>query len=186
LERAILLLREPVRLDPGLDRRVMDAIRESPAPSSRTRPVWIAADWLMRGRTLRLSPLGGLALAAGLAGIVLVARSWIAAPPTPGAPASPAVSASVPDAGAIQFLIVAPGAQSVSLVGDFNDWDAGATPMRAVNASGLWTAAIPLEPGRYRYAFLLDGARWVADPSRPRALEDEFGTPSSVVTIGGS
>jgi len=45
---------------------------------------------------------------------------------------------------------------------------------------------VPLAPGRYRYAFLVDGSRWLADPAAPRARDDEFGTPSSVVTVGGS
>ena len=86
-----------------------------------------------------------------------------------------------------EFVVVAPRAASVSLVGDFNDWDAARTPMRPSQRGGpLWTAVVPLAPGRYRYAFLVDGSRWLADPAAPRARDDEFGTPSSVVTVGGS
>jgi len=32
----------------------------------------------------------------------------------------------------------------------------------------------------------VDGSRWLADPAAPAARDDEFGTPSSVVTVGGS
>jgi 1,4-alpha-glucan branching enzyme len=85
------------------------------------------------------------------------------------------------------FVVRAPQATRVSLVGDFNDWDAARTPMRRVGAeSAVWTTAVPLAPGRYRYAFLADGSRWLADPAAPLARDEEFGPPSSVVTVGGS
>ena len=83
-------------------------------------------------------------------------------------------------------MLVAPSATMVSLVGDFNDWEAAATPMEGTVTDGLWTVTVPLAPGRYRYAFLVDGASWVPDPAAPRALEDDFGRPNSVVTIGGT
>jgi hypothetical protein len=50
----------------------------------------------------------------------------------------------------------------------------------------VWTAVVPLTAGRYRYAFLVDGVSWLADPAAPAARDDEFGAPSSVVTVGGS
>ena len=83
----------------------------------------------------------------------------------------------------LQFVLVAPQAASVSLVGDFNDWDPARSPMRT--AQGVWATAVRLAPGRYRYAFLVNGVEWRADPAAPSAKDDEFGTPSSVVTVGG-
>ena len=85
---------------------------------------------------------------------------------------------------AFQFVLVAPQAASVALVGDFNDWDPTCAPMRAARG-GLWATVIPLAPGRYRYAFLVNGVEWRADPGAPAARDDEFGTPSSVVTVAG-
>ena len=131
-----------------------------------------------------MSPLSGLALAGGIALIVLVGRS-VLAPAGPTAPSPAATSASAA-ANAVQFVVVVPRAQTVSLVGDFNDWSAGATPMHPAAGGSIWSVTIPLTTGRYRYAFLVDGSRWLADPSAPRAVDDEFGPPSSVVTIGGS
>ncbi len=89
-------------------------------------------------------------------------------------------------ASVVQFVLVAPRASAVALVGDFNDWSTSATPMRAAAGDGLWTVTVPLAPGRYRYGFLLDGAEWVRDPAAPPALDDDFGRPSSVVTVRGS
>ena len=62
--------------------------------------------------------------------------------------------------------------KSVSLVGTFNGWKAGATPMKA-DADGLtWRVAVPLPPGRYDYKFAPDGSEYVADPSAPKDPED--------------
>jgi 1,4-alpha-glucan branching enzyme len=101
-------------------------------------------------------------------------------------PARPSSTAAA-SARAFGFVVVAPRAATVSLVGDFNDWDAARTPMQRTRKNeSVWTAVIPLTPGRYRYGFLVDGVAWLADPAAPAARDDEFGTPSSVVTVGGS
>ena len=83
--------------------------------------------------------------------------------------------------GATHFAVWAPNAASVSVVGDFNDWDPRATPLHP-GTDGVWTATLPLRPGRYRYTFIVDGS-WRRDPAAPRALEDDFGRPTSVITI---
>jgi len=108
--------------------------------------------------------------AAALLGAVMFWRPW-----------SRGSDAERPDI--LQFVLVAPHANSVSLVGDFNDWDPKRSPMRTAN--GIWATVVQLAPGRYRYAFLVNGVEWRADPGAPTALDDEFGTPSSVVTVGG-
>jgi len=179
IERAVALLREPVRVDPALDARVMAEIARLPVP--RPEPAWrSAAGWLVR-RPLHLTPLSALAAAAAIALTTLVGRAWLA----PVAPVE-AVASAAPVAPVVQFVVVLPGAHAVSLVGDFNDWDASATPMAPRDADGIWSVTVPLAPGRYQYSFLVDGVTWVADPAAPRALEDDFGRPNSVVTVGGS
>jgi hypothetical protein len=168
LQRVIEHLKRPVQVDPALDGRVMAEIAHpSPAPVGAAAATW---RWLVTPRRVPLSPLAGLAVVAGIAAFLL----WRPSPAPAGRPV------------AFQFLLVAPQAASVSLVGDFNDWDPAHTPMSATEPAGLWTAIVPLEPGRYRYAFLVDGAQWLPDPAAPRAGDDEFGVPSSVVTVGGS
>jgi 1,4-alpha-glucan branching enzyme len=104
------------------------------------------------------------------------------------APVEPVASVvpTAPVAPVVQFVVVIPDAHDVSLVGDFNDWDESATPMAPRGADGIWSVTVPLAPGRYQYSFLVDGVTWVADPAAPRALEDDFGRPNSVVTVGGS
>jgi len=83
---------------------------------------------------------------------------------------------------AVKFLIVAPQATTVSLVGDFNGWDAAATPMSTRGPDGLWTVFIPLQPGYHTYSFVVDG-HFVTDPAAPIAPDDGFGHRNSVVFV---
>ncbi len=82
----------------------------------------------------------------------------------------------------VRFALRAPASAHVTLTGDFNDWDAGRIPLHA--RAGEWSVTLRLPPGRYRYAFVVDGSRWVADPRGAAATDDDFGTPTSVITVG--
>jgi len=88
------------------------------------------------------------------------------------------------DARPVPFVLTAANAVRISIVGDFNDWDPAATPLQRVDGQGWWVV-VNLRPGRYRYSFVVDGTRWIADPSAPRAADNDFGTENSVVTILG-
>lgn len=174
--RAAASLKAPVRLDAGFDDRVMALVTALPAhrPAGGWGRAWA---WLRRPRTFAVSPLAGLAAAAGVAVIVFF---------TARAGTSPRRDAGLLDRTPVEFLLVAPRAASVTLVGDFNDWTTSATPLRVTAGGGVWTVTVPLAPGRYRYAFVVDGKRWEPDPSAPPAPDDEFGSPASVVTVGGT
>lgn len=173
IERAVRTLKEPVRLTPDLDRRVMSAIERD----------WWGRDllrWLKHGRTVTVSPLGGLGFATAMVMLLLVQWWWL----TPGR--GPLEPVAAEGAEIVQFVFVAPDASDVTLVGDFNDWSKSATPMHTIPGNGVWTVTVPLEPGRYRYAFVVDGSTWVRDPTAPPAVEDDFGQPNSVVTVRGT
>ncbi len=88
----------------------------------------------------------------------------------------------------VRFDLVAPSAVRVSIVGDFNGWNAEALPMRRSGDGRTWQLDVKLPPGRYTYGFVVDG-RLVRDPSAPESGSDDFGVPSSVVLVshrGGS
>jgi len=178
IARIVQELQQPVRVDPSVDARIMALVEALPTPRGG-RGVGAVWRWLRRPHTVTLTPLRGLALAAGLAALAVLLRA--------GGSERPSVPAAAARA-LVQFVIVAPAARSVVVVGDFNDWDPAATPLRVAAPSaagaGVWSVALPLPPGRYRYAFIVDGSRWLADPSAPRAPGDDFGTPNSVVTVG--
>jgi hypothetical protein len=96
----------------------------------------------------------------------------------------PASRLPLPAAVSTQFVLDAPRASRVALVGDFNGWDATATPLTRDSSSGIWTVTVPLTPGRHVYAFVVNGKAWTLDPRAPAAQDPEFGTPSSVVLVG--
>ena len=178
IERVARTLRgEAVAFAPDFDARVMERIREE-SRAIASPGLW---SWMTRSRTIRVSPLAGLALAAGLAGVVaLAARDEESG-------ARPSVTGLTAEASErmMKFVFVNNSASSVAIVGDFNDWKEGGVPLRRVTEKeGVWEITIPLAPGRYHYTFVVDGTTWVADPLAPRTLEDEFGSPNSVITVG--
>jgi len=73
----------------------------------------------------------------------------------------------------VAFAVWAPNARAVSVVGDFNSWDARLHPMRSLGASGVWEVFLPdAAPGaRYKYEIAgRDGStRLKADPYAFRA-----------------
>lgn len=84
--------------------------------------------------------------------------------------------------GTVRFEFTLPStAREVSLVGDFNGWDTGATPMVRDGSSQTWSARIPLQPGRHEYAFVVDGQRWVIDPLAPQVPDAGFGPTNAMV-----
>ena len=170
--------RTPLPAAPARE-RLLAAARVEQRPS-RGWP-WIAA-WL-EPRSFTLRPIVAVTAAVALLGAgALLARR--AATPAPD-PAGRTVASGASDAlKSVQFVLVAPDAQRVALVGDFNGWDAEATPLAPGARQGAWSVTVQLPAGWHAYAFVIDGARWVHDPGAPRAPEDEFGGPRSVVVVG--
>ena len=159
-------LREPEGLDQEFERRVMTAVRA-------TRTVW----W-RRGVTV--TPVRGFAMAASFAGLVVLgtlgATGWF-----DRAPAVAVVAADTVHL--VRFVLVAPDAEEVALVGDFNGWSRGTTTLVQTGEAGVWSVSLPLEAGRHEYAFVVDGERWIPDPMATRHV-DEFGTESSILRVG--
>ena len=192
LERIVDELRTLPPVDEAAVRRIVTAASEdenamaAPAQTRRSRFAVRPARWLHS--RVPLAAAAGLALAAGLTGYAVRGdRS-----PTPVAtaartPADSLLIAAV-DRGSdrvpTQFVLDAPRASQVALVGDFNAWDAADTPLVRDPASGIWTVTVRLVPGRHTYAFMIDGTTWTLDPRAPSAHDPDFGTPSSVVLVG--
>ena len=176
----IEILREPAELKPGLTERVMAEIDRLP-PAGVVAPAG-PVSWWRRPWTIRLTPLRGLGLAAGMA--VLVLTVYLGGRRA-GSSAAPEAGLAATAGRATQFVLVAPEASTVTIVGDFNDWSMSATPLERAPGDGVWYVTVPLAPGRYRYAFVVNGAIWRSDSEAP-AAEDEFGRTNSVLTVGGS
>lgn len=194
-------LKRPVALDARFDARVMAAIEQAAIEPAAIEPAVIpiavhraaVRPWYRRTVSFSVSQVAGLAAAAALVGVV--AMNFV----QPGAPASVSpvvagqggVGALIPVADvsidenapvAQQFILVAPSASSVSVVGDFSDWDASRIRMERVSPEGAWSVTVPLPPGRYEYQFEVDGKLRITDPTRPQT-SSEFGSANSVLTV---
>lgn len=84
----------------------------------------------------------------------------------------------------VQFVLDAPRATRVAVVGDFNAWDGAANRLVRDSASGVWSAIVPITPGRHVYAFLVDDSVWTLDPRAPKAKDADYGTQQSVMIVG--
>jgi 1,4-alpha-glucan branching enzyme len=82
----------------------------------------------------------------------------------------------------VRLVLLQPGARSVSVAGDFNGWNPANTPLERSDG-GMWTATIPLKPGRYQYMFVIDGKQWIADPLAAEAATDGFGAQNAVLDV---
>jgi 1,4-alpha-glucan branching enzyme len=83
----------------------------------------------------------------------------------------------------VRFTVLAPGAKKVFLVGSFNGWAKGATPMKAVGSSGLWSVDVPLKEGEYTFMYVIDDVRWVTPPLAEDFVTDGFGQTNGVVVV---
>jgi len=86
----------------------------------------------------------------------------------------------------VTFVLRAPGATRVSVVGDFNNWDANATPMAHSGSGDMWVLNVRLPRGVHMYSFVLDGSEWRPDPSAPLAADGSFGGHNSVIVVDGA
>jgi 1,4-alpha-glucan branching enzyme len=81
----------------------------------------------------------------------------------------------------VNFVCNAAQAQSVSLVGDFNQWDPLAHPMKRM-PDRSWLLLVELKHGHHRYAFLVDGVLTL-DPRAQGITRNDKGERVSLVPV---
>ena len=170
LEMIVQELQHPVRLDESFERRVMVRVRRLHA-ERRSR------GWVAIASRITHRPGWAAALAASVVAVVTIGliKSRPDAAPDHGVGTAP-----------VQFVLVAPNAHSVAVVGDFNNWGLNDSALVATNHEGVWSVTAPVPAGVHRYAFVVNGKQWVADPSAPRSTDDDFGMPSSALVVEDS
>lgn len=85
--------------------------------------------------------------------------------------------------GGVQFTHLAQSARTVHVVGSFNGWGKGATPMKKVGDTGVWVAEVVLRPGEYTFMYLVDGTEWMVPPLAEDFVTDGFGQINGVVIV---
>jgi Carbohydrate-binding module 48 (Isoamylase N-terminal domain) len=186
MQRVVAELRRPVTLDDEFDRGVMNVVRSMPRHRYRA---WTR---VLRPRTITVSPLAsGIAATLLFAVALSVGHALGALRSTRAANGRPDVSAERGANGAarrraVQFVLVAPTARKVQVVGDFNDWDASHVEYRAQHrGGGVWSVTAAVPEGHHRYSFVVDDSLWVTDPTAPRLLDDDYGMANSALVVGG-
>jgi hypothetical protein len=130
----------------------------------------------------------GLSLAAGIGGIsTLSVISPDARPVGPGLSSvvigDTVVSTLRDTLRLVRLMFDASDAQRVAVAGDFNGWDAEASPLSRDEGSHRWSVTLALRAGEHRYAFVVDGTRWVPDPRAEHSVEGENGRVYSLLNL---
>ncbi len=81
----------------------------------------------------------------------------------------------------VRFERQTPNACSVCVVGTFNDWKVGATPLNLLGG-GKWARELSLAPGRYVYRFIVDG-RCTFDRNATDYVANPLGGCNSVLEV---
>jgi len=177
-------LRRVVRLSTTFDARVMETVRELPRHGRRVR-LWLT---LTTPQTFTVKPLRWGVLAASL--VLFAAFGVVHTVRAVDNSVAPRLAEAIhgkktPPSQRVQFVLVAPSASKVAVVGDFNGWDATHSAFQAHHrGGGVWsvTAAVPF--GHHRYSFVIDDSLWMADPTAPRVMDNDYGLPNSALVVG--
>ncbi len=81
----------------------------------------------------------------------------------------------------INFICSAPGAKHVSVIGDFNNWEPNAHPMKR-QPDGAWMVQVQLSHGHHQYVFWVDGQPQL-DPRAQGVTRNELGERVSLLAI---
>ena len=89
----------------------------------------------------------------------------------------------------VSFTCNAPNAKSVTIAGDFNEWDPSATPLSYVK-NNTWQVRLRLTPGVHEFKYVVDG-QWCCEPGLDdhccepagETVDNSFGTKNRVVKI---
>ena len=76
----------------------------------------------------------------------------------------------------------APNASSVTIVGDFNNWNKSAHELKALK-NGNYTITLDLQKGEYCFRYLIDGSKWENDWYADKYVPNSFGDDNSVVVL---
>jgi 1,4-alpha-glucan branching enzyme len=73
-------------------------------------------------------------------------------------------------------------AESVHLVGDFNDWNRRSHPLTRSRDDATWQITLELDQGKsYQFRYLVNGADWQNDWNADRYVPNPYGGENSVL-----
>ena len=79
--------------------------------------------------------------------------------------------------------MAAPGAKSVSIVGDFNDWNTHANPMKR-QENGDFEISLKFEPRKeYQFRYFIDESKWENDWNADKYVKSPLGESDNSVVV---
>jgi Glycogen recognition site of AMP-activated protein kinase len=180
-----------LRLNAALDAMRMSPVIERDAATRIAARAVLANAPALRARAWSVG-VAAAAVVVAISATALTISRQTAAPDVPVLSASlgesaaqPTVTVAVSNVSArpIVFELDAPNARSVQVLGDFNQWSRRGNAMQR-GTDGRWRTTALLTPGRYIYAYLVDGQRFRSDPTRDAVEDHDFGVTGSELVVG--
>lgn len=74
--------------------------------------------------------------------------------------------------------------EGVHVVGDFNDWNEAAHPMKYVKSRKVWSTSITLDTdATYQFRYLVDGSHWRNDEDADGSAPSPYFSENSVLEV---
>ena len=81
----------------------------------------------------------------------------------------------------VDFDFYAPGAQSVSVAGTFNDWNSSQFNLKK-DPESTWKGSLPLMQGSHQYRFFVDG-NWADNPQAKEQIPNAYGGMNVILNV---
>jgi hypothetical protein len=146
------------------------------------KTVWWRRIWRQFQIPFYITPLKIAPFGASGAALIIVALLFLGRTPDVKDTAQTLMGAKKLRA-AVTFTLNMPDASNVEVIGSFNQWTPNGFRMHWDERRGLWVLSVPLERGRYEYAFLVDGKTILPDPKAIMQQDDGFGNKNSILII---
>jgi hypothetical protein len=174
-DRLKTMLREMPKIEPpaGLLPSVMEAVK------AKRIPLWLwAYRWARTPRSFTFTPLRLVSATMVLSALLVFSAFFLHERENR--------NITLAESGKFIPVVIAldmPDAQSVHVVGSFNHWVPQPCLLHKDNGSTRWLLTLQLQPGRYEYAFLVDG-KHMPHPDAEFYQGDGFGNQNTVLALG--
>jgi AMP-activated protein kinase-like protein len=80
-----------------------------------------------------------------------------------------------------RFVIHHQDTQLVEISGSFTNWQN--VPLVPTGTSGYWEISLELPAGEHRYTFIINGSKYLPDPTVAARESDDFGSTNSILKV---
>ncbi len=172
-ERIKIMIQEMPQIQPPA--RLLSAVME--AVRAKRDPLWLRAyRWARSARSVTFTPMR-LVSAMALSALLVFSAFFV----------HERANRHITLAESQKFIPVVfaldmPDARSVQVIGSFNNWVPQPCELRKDNGAAKWILTVPLQPGRYEYAFLVD-KKHMPHPHAELYQDDGFGNKNTVLAL---